>query len=235
MRLRAIMALIAALVTIAVPAASAQWADPTDLRNAGREDTSVTASPQASSTVETTSLASSQETAMAAQVELEQEEAAGRLVTESRPPVPPIPAPARAPIPCNPYATACPGYPGSPFTNVSRPSVPKPPSLTLKPSPTYNYQGCEIKLNVTGAPNGTLVHFEMQALDFGAFSDDGSFDTPDYQEIAHATVTNGVATVRVRNSAASSYLFRATSSAGNSNEYPVGWIPQTDPRSPCLS
>lgn len=221
MKLRSILMIVIAIVAVTVPAASAQWADPTELRSAGREDTSVPTPPQTSPAVKATPLAAAQETTVAAQVEVEQEAPAGRLVSDDRPPVPPVPSPARPTVPAPP-------------TGLGRSSTPSLPALTLKPSPTYNYQGCEIKLNVTGAPNGTLVTFNVLFMDFGAFSDDGTFKTPQYQEVAHATVTNGVATIRVRNTSPSSLLFQATSSVGKSNEYPVGWIQQTSPSSPCL-
>lgn len=139
---------------------------------------------------------------------------------DTRPPVPDIPARSRPPVPEPPAPT-------------TRPSVPKPPALNLTPSPTYNYQGCEIRLNVTGAANGTLITVKMLVMDFGAFSDDGTFSTPAYQEIAHATTINGVATVRVKSTSVVSYNFKAFAGSDFSNEYPVGWVANPD-RLPCL-
>lgn len=152
------------------------------------------------------------------------------LGTTDRPPVPEIPAPPRAEVPCNPYATACPGVPGSPYPPVSRPSIPKQASLVFSTTPSFqNYQGCEITINVTGLSDGTVVTFQMQVVDFGVVGVGG----PPWQTIATATVTGGVASIKAKSTGVQIFSFKAVSGSEFSSERLLSWIANPS-HLPCL-
>lgn len=98
--------LLAVLAACFAAPASAQWADPADLRTAGAETDAAVFAVEVAPPAESPAV----------------EDAAVREADDGRPPVPEPPVVPRVPAPCNPLAGVC------------RPLVPEPPAATVRPA-----------------------------------------------------------------------------------------------------